>query len=62
MRTNNKLDQHITPSPEIEPRLQFWEASAHHYSLLLFIPLCIEEGLVLFLPDVLVITSLIIEV
>ena len=27
-RTNNKLNPHMTPSPGIEPRPHWWEASA----------------------------------
>ena len=27
-RTNNKLNPHLTPSPEIEPGSHWWEASA----------------------------------
>ena len=27
-RNNNKLNPHMTPSPEIEPGPQWWEASA----------------------------------
>ena len=28
MRTNNKLNPHMTPSPRIEPGPHWWEASA----------------------------------
>ena len=27
-KTNNKLNPHMTPGPEIEPGIQWWEASA----------------------------------